>query len=72
MKVARGGIGRALDQPDAKIRLFLFHGPDEGQSRALGDRLLKGLGATRFLAAASAIARTRRCSPTGRGDEPVR
>lgn len=55
MKVARGGIGRALDQPDPAIRLFLFHGPDEGQSRALGERLLKALGAGRFLVNAGAI-----------------
>lgn len=55
MKAARGAIGRALDQPDGAIRLYLFHGPDEGQSRALGDRLLKGLGATRFVISASAV-----------------
>jgi DNA polymerase-3 subunit delta len=55
VKVAKGGIGRALDQPDRAIRLFLFYGPDDGQSRALGDRLLKGLGATRFLASAGAV-----------------
>jgi DNA polymerase-3 subunit delta len=55
MKVARGSIGRALDQPDRAVRLFLFYGPDEGQSRGLGDRLLKGLGATRFVANAGAI-----------------
>jgi DNA polymerase-3 subunit delta len=55
VKVAKGSIGRALDQPDRAIRLFLLYGPDEGQSRALGDRLLKGLGATRFLASASAV-----------------
>ena len=55
MKAARGGIGRALDQPDPNIRLYLFHGPDEGQSRALGERLLKGLGAGRFLVNASAV-----------------
>jgi len=55
VKAARGGIGRALDQPDPAIRLYLFHGPDEGQSRALGERLLKALGAGRFLVNASAI-----------------
>lgn len=55
MKAAKGSIGRALDQPDRAIRLFLFYGRDEGQSRALGDRLLQGLGATRFVAAAGAI-----------------
>lgn len=55
MKVAKGGLGRALDQPDPAIRLYLFHGPDEGQSRALGERLLKALGASRYLLNAGAI-----------------
>ena len=55
MKSSRGGIGRALDQPDRTIRLFLFHGADEGQSRSLGERLLKGLGASRFVASASSL-----------------
>ena len=55
MKATRGSIGRSLDQPDDTARLYLLHGPDEGQSRALGDRLLKGLGAARFLVSASAV-----------------
>jgi DNA polymerase-3 subunit delta len=55
VKAARGSIGRALDQPDKAVRLYLFHGPDEGQSRVLGERLLKSLGASRFLVNASAI-----------------
>ena len=48
MKAARGDLGRALDRPDANIRLYLFHGPDESQSRGHGERLLKSLGAERF------------------------
>ena len=55
MKAARGSIGRSLDQPDEGVRLFLFYGPDEAQSRAFGDRLLKGLGAARFLVAGGAV-----------------
>lgn len=55
MKAARGTIGRALDRPDAKVRLYLFYGPDDGQSRALGQRLLAGLGADRFVVAAGAV-----------------
>src|SRR5687767_13856629 len=55
VKAARGSIGRSLDQPDETVRLYLFHGPDEGQSRALGERLLKGLGSTRFVVAAAAL-----------------
>jgi len=55
MKAARGTIGRSLDQPDSAIRLYLLHGPDEGQSRALGERLLKSLGAGRFVVLAGNI-----------------
>jgi DNA polymerase-3 subunit delta len=55
VKAAKGSIARALDQPDGAIRLYLFHGPDEGQSRALGERLLNGLGASRFLVNAGSM-----------------
>jgi len=48
MKAAKASLGRALDQPDASTRLYLFHGPDEAGSRALAERLLKGLGAEKF------------------------
>lgn len=47
MKTSKGAILRAVDQPDPKVRFYLFHGPDEAQSRGLGDRLLAGLGASR-------------------------
>ena len=43
MKTAKGSLGRALDRPDPAIRFYLFYGPDESQSRAYGERLLKGL-----------------------------
>jgi DNA polymerase-3 subunit delta len=43
VKPAKGSIGRALDRPDPATRFYLFYGPDESQSRAFGDRLLKGL-----------------------------
>ena len=55
MKAARGSIGRSVDQPDRSIRLYLFHGADESQSRALAERLLKGLGASKFVLAGGAI-----------------
>ena len=55
MKASKSSIGRAVDQPDAGIRFYLFHGPDEGQSRALGERLLQSLGASRFIVAANAV-----------------
>lgn len=55
MKPAKGAIGRAVDQPDPKVRFYLFYGPDEGQSRGLAARLLEGLGASRTIVAANAI-----------------
>ena len=55
MKATKGTIARAVDQPGAAIRFYLFHGPDEGQSRALGARLLEALGATKVAIAAGAV-----------------
>ncbi|MFL6764861.1 MAG: DNA polymerase III subunit delta [Sphingomicrobium sp.] len=55
MKANKGSIGRAVDQPAATVRFFLFHGPDEAQSRALAARLLEGLGATKLLVAATNV-----------------
>lgn len=55
MKISKGSIGRAVDQPDPGLRLYLFYGPDEAQSRAFGQRLLESLSATKFIVAASAV-----------------
>jgi DNA polymerase-3 subunit delta len=55
VKASKGSIGRSVDQPDAGIWFYLFHGPDEAGSRALGERLLQGLGATKFAFAAGAV-----------------
>lgn len=55
MRAAKGSIGRTLDQPPPHVRLYLFFGPDEGQSRSLGDRLVKTLGAARLLLSSVAI-----------------
>jgi DNA polymerase-3 subunit delta len=55
VKGAKQSIGRAVDKPDPKVRFYLFHGDDEGQSRGLAARLLEGLGATKALVAAGAI-----------------
>ena len=55
MKLSRGDLGRALDRPDGMIRLYLFHGPDESQSRGHGERLLKSLGAERFFVLHSSV-----------------
>ena len=55
MKVAKGAIGRAVDDPDPKIRFYLLHGPDQAQSRAFGARLVQALGADRFIIISNAI-----------------
>jgi DNA polymerase-3 subunit delta len=55
VKLARGAIGRALDRPDPAIRLYLFHGPDEAQSRGHASRLLEALGAEKFVLAGGAV-----------------
>lgn len=55
MKANRSSIGRAVDQPDPKIRFYLFAGQDEAQSRSLASRLLQALGATKFELAAAAL-----------------
>lgn len=55
MKASKASIGRALDQPAPDIRFYLFHGPDEGQSRALGARLVEALGASKAAISTGAV-----------------
>jgi len=55
VKASKTSIGRSVDQPDPKVRFYLFHGQDEAGSRALGGRLLQGLGATKFAVSPGAI-----------------
>jgi DNA polymerase-3 subunit delta len=55
VKASKASIGRSVDQPADTVRFYLFHGPDEAQSRALSARLLEALGATKFLVAAGAV-----------------
>jgi len=55
VKASKGTVGRSVDQPDAKIRFYLFYGPDEAQARALAERLAQALGATRVSVAAAAL-----------------
>jgi DNA polymerase-3 subunit delta len=55
VKASKASIGRSVDQPAADIRFYLFHGPDEGQSRALAARLLEGLAAEKATLASSAV-----------------
>jgi len=65
MKASRGNVGRSVDQPESKVRFYLLHGPDEAQSRALGERLVAALGASRYLIAASSV----KSDPATLGDE---
>jgi DNA polymerase-3 subunit delta len=55
VKASKASIGRAIDQPAANIRFYLFHGPDEAQSRALATRLLEALGASKFVITSGAV-----------------
>ncbi len=55
MKASKSSIGRSVDQPDSKVRFYLFLGADEGQSRALAGRLLEALGAQKSLVAAASL-----------------
>ncbi len=56
MKSSRANLGEALDRPDRSVRFYLFHGADEAGSRALGERLLLGLGkAEKFALAPAAL-----------------
>lgn len=49
MKSSKATLAQALDRPGVDIRFYLFHGADEGQSRAHAERLLKGLEAEKFV-----------------------
>lgn len=53
MKAVKASLSKALDQPDAATRFYLFHGADDAGSRALAGQLLKGLGAEKFSLAGS-------------------
>ena len=55
MKGSKASIGRAVDQPDGKVRFYLFHGQDESQSRGLAARLLESFGASKVAVAAAAV-----------------
>jgi DNA polymerase-3 subunit delta len=55
MKTSKGSIFRSVDEPDPRIRFYLFHGNDEAQSTALGDRLASGLKATKQAIAGGAL-----------------
>lgn len=55
MKATRQSVNRAVDQPSANLRFYLFHGPDEGQSRGLAQRLLAALGASKLVLSAGSV-----------------
>ena len=55
MKAVKGSIGHSVDQPDPKVRFYLFHGPDEAQSSALGDRLVTALKAAKHNVASGSL-----------------
>jgi DNA polymerase-3 subunit delta len=55
VKASKSSIGRSVDQPDPKIRFYLFLGPDEAQSRALAARLLEALSAQKFVVSGAAV-----------------
>ena len=65
MKAVKGNLGRALDQPDPGTRFYLFHGQDEAGSRALAERLLKGLAAEKFSMSGQAV----KADPASLADE---
>ena len=55
MKPSKANIGRSVDQPDPGHRLFLLFGPDNAQARALGDRLVEALGASRLMISGASV-----------------
>lgn len=55
MKASKQSVVRAVDQPNPQTRFYLFHGPDEAQSRALGERLRLALEASKSVLAAAAL-----------------
>ena len=55
MKASKSSVGRSVDQPNGKVRFYLFLGPDEAQSRAFAARLAEGLGAQKFVVAMASV-----------------
>lgn len=55
MKATKASVVRAVEQPDPSIRFYLFYGPDDAQSRGLGERLTEALSASRFVISGSAV-----------------
>ena len=60
-------IGAAVDRPEPQRRFYLFHGPDEAGSRALGARLVTALGADKFALSSASIREDPACLPDEAG-----
>jgi DNA polymerase-3 subunit delta len=65
VKGSKATIGRSVDRPGPDTRFFLFHGPDEAQSRALGARLLESTAASKF----AIVSGTVKSDPAALADE---
>ena len=55
MKASKATLLASLDRPSPEVWFYLFYGPDESGSHALAHRLLKSLGAERFVVTAGAV-----------------
>lgn len=55
MKASKQSIGRSVDQPNPQIRFYLLYGPDEAQARAMGERLVQALGASKVAISSSQV-----------------
>ena len=55
MKANKASVERIVDRPDPATRFYLFYGPDESQSRALGSRLLAALDASKLAVNSAAV-----------------
>ena len=65
MKATRKTIARAVDQPNADVRFYLFYGRDDAQARSLGARLVEALGAAKSSISSAAI----KADPAALADE---
>jgi DNA polymerase III subunit delta len=55
VKASKPSVARTVDRPNPQVRFYLFHGPDEAQSRGLGQKLVEALGASKFMLGAGAV-----------------
>jgi DNA polymerase-3 subunit delta len=55
VKATKTSIARAVDNPDPRVRFYLFLGQDEAQSRSLAARLLQSISAQKSALSASSI-----------------